>query len=125
MSTVKVGELNMEYYVEGSGPPLLLIMGLGGQSSSWGEPLLEGLQKQFTTIRFSNRGTGATDKPSGGFTVPQMAADAAGLMRGIGIEKAHVFGISMGGNDRAGACAEPSGPGAGAGAGLHELRAGA
>ena len=97
MSTVKVGDLNMEYYVEGSGPPLFLIMGLGGQSSSWGEPILEGLQKEFTTIRFSNRGTGATDKPSSGFTVPQMAEDAAGLMRGIGIEKALVFGISMGG----------------------------
>jgi len=97
VSMARAGDLNMEYYVEGSGPPLLMIMGLGGQSSSWGEPLLEGLQKQFTTIRFSNRGTGATDKPSGGFTVPQMAEDAAGLMRAIGVEKAHVFGISMGG----------------------------
>jgi 3-oxoadipate enol-lactonase len=97
MSMVKSGDLNMEYYIEGSGPPLLLVMGLGGQASSWGEPLLEGLQKQFTTIRFSNRGTGATDKPSGGFTVPQMAEDAAGLMETIGLPQAHVFGISMGG----------------------------
>jgi 3-oxoadipate enol-lactonase len=97
MSTTKVGDLNMEYYVEGSGPPLFMIMGLGGQSSSWGDPLLQGLQKHFTTIRFSNRGTGATDKPGTGFTIRQMAEDAAGLMRGIGVEKAHVFGISMGG----------------------------
>ena len=97
MSMVKAGDLNMEYHVEGSGPPLLMIMGLGGQASSWGEPLLEGLEKQFTTIRFSNRGTGATDKPSGGFTVTQMAEDAAGLMEAIGIEEGHVFGISMGG----------------------------
>src|SRR6266508_3500036 len=87
MAIVKVGDINIEYYVEGSGPPLLMIMGLGGQASSWGEPVLEGLQRNFTTIRFSNRGTGATDKP----------ADAAGLMESIGIEKAHVFGISMGG----------------------------
>jgi 3-oxoadipate enol-lactonase len=97
MSMAKAGDLNMEYYVEGQGPPLVMIMGLGGQSSSWGEPLLEGLQKEFTTVRFSNRGTGATDKPAGGFTVSQMAEDASGLMRAIGIEKAHVFGISMGG----------------------------
>ena len=34
MATVKVGELNIEYYVEGSGPPLLMIMGLGGQAAS-------------------------------------------------------------------------------------------
>ena len=97
MAMAKAGDLNMEYYIEGSGPPLLMIMGLGGQASSWGEPLLEGLQKQFTTIRFSNRGTGATDKPSGGYTVPQMAEDAAALMDAIGLEQAHVFGISMGG----------------------------
>ena len=97
MAIAKAGDLNMEYHIEGSGPPLLLVMGLGGQASSWGEPLLEGLQKHFSTIRFSNRGTGATDKPSGGYTVPQMAEDAAALMDAIGLEQAHVFGISMGG----------------------------
>jgi pimeloyl-ACP methyl ester carboxylesterase len=96
MSMAKAGDLNVEYYIEGSGPPLLMIMGMGGQASSWGEPVLKGLQKRFKTIRFSNRGTGATDKP-GGITVPQMAEDASGLMRAIGIERAHVFGISMGG----------------------------
>jgi pimeloyl-ACP methyl ester carboxylesterase len=97
MSMAKSGDLNMEYYIDGSGPPLLLVMGLGGQASSWGEPLLEGLQRHFTTIHFSNRGTGATDKPSAGFTVRQMAEDAAGLMETIGLPQAHVFGISMGG----------------------------
>ena len=93
----RASDLNVEYYVEGTGPPLLMIMGLGGQASSWGEPVLEGLQRHFTTIRFSNRGTGATDKPADGYTVSQMADDAARLMDAIGIEKAHVFGISMGG----------------------------
>ena len=97
MTMTKVGALNMEYYDEGSGPPLLLIMGLGGQASSWGEPLLEQLQAHFRTVRFSNRGTGATDKPAGGYTIRQMAEDAAGLMEAIGLKQAHVFGISMGG----------------------------
>ena len=97
MPTVKVNNLSMEYYAEGSGPPLLLIMGLGGQASSWGEPLLEGLQEHFRTIRFSNRGTGGTDKTAGGYTIRQMASDAAGLMEAIGLNQAHVFGISMGG----------------------------
>ena len=55
MAMTKAGDLNIEYYEEGSGPPLLLIMGLGGQASSWGEPLLEQLQAHFRTIRFSNR----------------------------------------------------------------------
>lgn len=97
MAVTKAGTLNIEYYIEGSGPPLLMIMGLGGQASSWGEPVLEGLRSRFTTIRFSNRGTGASDKPTDGYTIPQMADDAAALMDAIGFEKAHVFGISMGG----------------------------
>lgn len=97
MAMAKAGNLNVEYHIEGKGPPLLLIMGLGGQASSWGEPLLELLQREFTTVRFSNRGTGASDKPPGGFTIPQMAEDAAALMDAIGLDQAHVFGISMGG----------------------------
>jgi pimeloyl-ACP methyl ester carboxylesterase len=97
MAIAKAGDISMEYYVEGSGPPLFMIMGMGGQASSWGEPLLEGLQRHFTTIRFSNRGTGGTDKPADGYTIRQMADDAAGLLDAIGIGKAHVFGISMGG----------------------------
>jgi pimeloyl-ACP methyl ester carboxylesterase len=97
MAMAKAGDLNMEYHIEGSGPPLLMIMGLGGQASSWGEPLLEGLQRHFSTIRFSNRGTGGTDKPSGGYTVPRMGEDTAALMEAIGLDQAHVFGISMGG----------------------------
>ena len=97
MAIAKVGDLNIEYYVEGSGPPLLMIMGLGGQASSWGEPVLAGLQQHFTTIRFSNRGTGGTDKPASGYTIRQMADDAAGLLDAVDFEKAHLFGISMGG----------------------------
>ena len=83
MSTVKVGDLNMEYHVEGSGPPLFLIMGLGGQSSSWGEPILEGLQKQFTTIRFSNRGTGATDKAMGGMIAQELVLNHPEQVQGL------------------------------------------
>ncbi len=96
MAMMKVGELNIECYVEGSGPPLLMIMGLGGQANSWGEPFLEGLRPHFQTIRFSNRGTGLTDKPAE-VTIRLMADDAAGLLRELGIERAHVLGISMGG----------------------------
>ena len=96
MPITKVGEISIEHYVEGSGPPLLMIMGMAGQASSWGEPFLEQLRQRFTTIRFSNRGTGLSDKPSE-VTIRVMADDAAGLLRELGIDKCHVLGISMGG----------------------------
>jgi 3-oxoadipate enol-lactonase len=97
MPFAKVGDINMEHYVEGNGPPLLMIMGLGGQANSWGEPFLELLRPHFQIIRFSNRGTGLTDKPLGEYRIETMAEDAAGLLRELGIGRAHVLGISMGG----------------------------
>jgi 3-oxoadipate enol-lactonase len=97
MSTVKVGDINIEYYIEGQGPPLLMIMGFSGQASSWSERFLEPLRSHFQVVRFSNRGTGLTDKPQVEYSIPMMADDAAGLLRELGIEKTHVCGISMGG----------------------------
>jgi len=97
MSMVKAGDVNLEYYVEGAGPPLLMIQGMGGQASSWGEPFMELLRPHFTTIRFSNRGVGLSDNPTNVVTIPAMADDAAGLLSALAIEKAQVLGISMGG----------------------------
>ena len=98
MAIARVGNINIEYYVEGEGPPLLLIIGAGGNAGSWGEPFLELLRPHFQTIRFSHGGTGASDSPSGELTMRTMADDAAGLLRQLGIERAHVLGLSMGGH---------------------------
>ncbi len=97
MPIAKVGDISIEYHVEGNGPPLFMIMGFGGQASSWGEPFLERLRPHFQIIRFSNRGTGLTDKPGVELTVRLMAEDAAGLLQELGIQQSHVLGISMGG----------------------------
>lgn len=99
MPLVKVGDLNVECYVDGDDdrPPLLMIMGLGGQARSWGPPFQEALRRHYRTIRYSHRGTGLSDKPGGDLTVRLMADDAAGLLGALGIPRAHVLGISMGG----------------------------
>jgi pimeloyl-ACP methyl ester carboxylesterase len=97
MGMVKVGDLNFECYVEGSGPPLLMIMGWIGNAGFWGEAFLEPLRSHFQVIRLSNRGTGLSDRPADELTVPLMAEDAAGVLRELGIPRAHVLGISMGG----------------------------
>jgi 3-oxoadipate enol-lactonase len=97
MPVAKCGEINLEYYDEGSGPPLLLIMGYGGQALSWGEPIMTELRKSFRTVRLSNRGTGDSDRPAEQFTMRDMAGDAVALLDTLAIERAHVFGVSMGG----------------------------
>ncbi|MEO8457822.1 MAG: alpha/beta hydrolase [Chloroflexota bacterium] len=97
MPTIKAGDINLEYSTEGSGPPLLLIMGFGGSLKDWGEPFLENLRKHFTVTRFSNRGTGRSDPAIQPFTIRTMADDASNLIDALGLGRPHVLGISMGG----------------------------
>jgi len=97
MAMTRVGEIDIEYYIEGSGPTLLMVMGMGGQAASWSQGFLDLLQRRFTTIRFSNRGTGRSGQSSEVTTIRAMADDAAGLLKALDIESAHVMGISMGG----------------------------
>jgi len=82
---------------QGSGEPLLLIQGMSGHSLHWGEAFLGALEKHFDVISIDNRGTGESPRLEGPFTLAELAADAIGKLDELGIEKAHVMGISMGG----------------------------
>ncbi|HUO04092.1 MAG TPA: alpha/beta hydrolase [Candidatus Binataceae bacterium] len=96
MPKVKAGKININYEKQGKGEPLLLIMGFGAPGAAW-IPWLPFLSAKYECIYFDNRGTGHSDKPDMHYTVPDMAEDASGLLRALGIPKAKVFGVSMGG----------------------------
>ena len=95
MPLIKAGNINLSYDTFGDGEPLLLIMGFGMSGAGWipSLPFFNG----FKCIYFDNRGTGLSDKPEGIYTVESMADDASNLLRALGIPKAKVFGVSMGG----------------------------
>lgn len=96
MPTVSVDGLRMYYELAGAGPPLVLICGLGIDVSECGY-LIEALATHHRVLAFDNRGAGRTDKPDEPYTIAQMAADTVGLMEAMGIERAHVAGMSLGG----------------------------
>jgi pimeloyl-ACP methyl ester carboxylesterase len=96
MPTVKVGDINIYYEIHGDGEPLLMIQGYSFYSGHW-MTLVPSLSREYRAIIFDNRGTGRTDKPESPYTMKMMAADAKGLLDAIGIDKANVFGVSMGG----------------------------
>jgi pimeloyl-ACP methyl ester carboxylesterase len=80
----------------GSGPPLLLIHGLGYARWGW-EPVVEPLARSFDVLLFDNRGIGESDAPAGPYTAAQLAGDAVQVLNEAGVERAHVAGTSLGG----------------------------
>ncbi len=99
MTVIDVGENQLDYERSGNpdGPPLLLVMGMSGTALHWGEPLLELLRRDFDVIAYDHRGVGASTPLQGPVNTQEMADDAAGLLAALGIDSAHVLGISMGG----------------------------
>jgi len=97
VSAIGVGEIVLDCERTGTGPPLLLIMGMSGSALHWGEPFLEALRRDFEVIVYDHRGVGASSRLDGPLTIPQLADDAAGLLDALAIDAAHVLGISMGG----------------------------
>jgi len=97
MAFAQVGDLRMFYEIHGSGEPLLMIYGLGGNAAYWSPQLLERLARDFRVITFDNRGAGRTGKPDAPYSIELFADDAVGLLRALDVPRAHVFGISMGG----------------------------
>lgn len=96
MPIVPINGINLFYEVQGKGEPLLLIYGLAGRGNGW-KYQIEALSSRFRVITYDNRGVGETDQPDEPYSIVQMAHDASGLLDRLGIESAHIFGISMGG----------------------------
>jgi pimeloyl-ACP methyl ester carboxylesterase len=96
MPTVRVGGINIYYEVHGKGEALVLIMGYTADTAWWFRELPV-FSRQYRVVAFDNRGAGQSDKPDVPYTMEMMAGDLAGLLEIIGINKAHIFGVSMGG----------------------------
>ena len=121
MPHVKANGLDLYYESHGpeSAEPILLIMGLGAQMSRWSPDFIKKLvEAGHRVIAFDNRDVGLSEKldaagapnihevalalrdgrkPDVAYTLDEMAADAAGLLAAIGVERAHIVGASMGG----------------------------
>ncbi|MAU00991.1 MAG: hypothetical protein CL608_27920 [Anaerolineaceae bacterium] len=96
MAKVTANGITMAYEIEGSGPPLVLVAGLGYSRWMW-HKMVPGLAENFTVLHYDNRGVGETDKPSGPYNAQLLAEDLCCLLEALRIEKTAVFGHSMGG----------------------------
>ena len=94
---VQVGDINIAYKRFGEGKPILFIPGTGQTKEAWEPTLLSQLiETNHTVITFDNRGMGETTGGTQPFSIEQFANDTAGLLDALQIEKADVFGLSLG-----------------------------
>jgi 3-oxoadipate enol-lactonase len=96
VQTAEHDGVKLAYEVRGKGEPLLMIHGLGYDRFGWG-PLPDLLAHDLEVVVFDNRGVGDSDVPEGPYAVTQMAEDAVAVLDAAGIDRAHVFGVSLGG----------------------------
>lgn len=96
MPKMLVNNINLYYEISGNGQPLVFIHGLGSSTRDWELQVAE-FCKNFKVITFDLRGHGQSDKPPGPYSMPLFASDTAGLLKALGIESAHIVGLSLGG----------------------------
>ncbi len=84
------------YSVEGSGPPLILIHGIGASRHSW-DGLIRELRTEFRCISYDLRGHGLSPRPAPPYVLDDLVEDLEALRRELRIERAHFAGHSLGG----------------------------
>lgn len=94
--TVEHRGCKLHYRVEGQGPRVLFIQGVGVHGDGW-RPQVHGLASQFECLTFDNRGIGKSQPIGEPITVELMADDALAVMTAAGWDSAHVVGHSLGG----------------------------
>ena len=95
MPKIKVSDITMNYDQQGTGEPLILIPYLAAYYACYAFQVAE-YAKHFTCISLDPRGAGETDKPEGVYSTELFADDVAAFMQALGVDRAHVGGLSLG-----------------------------
>jgi pimeloyl-ACP methyl ester carboxylesterase len=95
MPRIKVNDITMNYDQQGSGEPLILIPYLAADSACYAFQVAE-YAKHFTCISIDPRGAGETDKPEGTYSTELFADDVSAFMQALGVDRAHISGLSLG-----------------------------
>lgn len=95
MPTVRANNVELYYEKTGSGEPLVLIPYLAADQACYAFQVAD-YAKHFTCISVDLRGAGQSEKPHGPYSTELFADDVAAFMQAIGVERAHVSGLSLG-----------------------------
>jgi pimeloyl-ACP methyl ester carboxylesterase len=91
-----VGDIDIAYKMLGKGDPIILFNGASDNMNAWDPSFLKGISLNHTVIVFDSRGVGNTTAGSKPYSMQLLANDTAGLLDALNIDKADVFGYSLG-----------------------------
>jgi pimeloyl-ACP methyl ester carboxylesterase len=97
MEMIEVHGLGIAYERVGDGPPLVLLHGYVGDALTTWRRQIEGLSDEFTVVAWDAPGVGRSADPPESFGMAGYADCLAGFVKGLGLEKPHVAGLSFGG----------------------------
>ncbi|MGH7551308.1 MAG: alpha/beta fold hydrolase [Gemmatimonadota bacterium] len=95
MPKVEANGITMNYDRQGEGEPLILIPYLAADLACYAFQVGE-YARHFTCISVDTRGAGETEKPEGAYSTELFADDVSAFMQVLGIDRAHVSGLSLG-----------------------------
>lgn len=93
---LRIGGLRIRHRVDGAGPPLLLVQGIGGSLELW-DPLVRELRDVRTTIAYDHPGSGRSERPHRPVSMRYYADVARQVVERLGHERVDVLGFSFGG----------------------------
>ena len=98
MTLAKLDGVDLEYLVRGSGEPVVLVH--AGIFADWFKPLVDepALARRYRMVSYHRVGYAGSSRVTGPVSIADQAAHLRGLMRHLGIERAHLVGHSSGGN---------------------------
>jgi pimeloyl-ACP methyl ester carboxylesterase len=95
MPTVHANGIDINYEVHGEGEPMVLIPYLAADQACYAFQVAE-YEKHYRCFCVDLRGAGLSSKPEGVYTTELLAEDIAAFMQAVGIDRAHIFGLSLG-----------------------------
>lgn len=96
--TIQANGITMRYSIDGpeNAPVVTMSHSLSANLTMW-DPQVSALAERYRVLRYDTRGHGGSDVPAGEYDFGQLADDAVALLDGLGIERTHFVGLSMGG----------------------------
>src|SRR5207245_1083737 len=96
--TLDANGVEIAYDRRGSGPPVVLVHGLGGTSTGIWRRLAGDLAEEFTVVTFDLRGTGASARSAGPYSPDDFVGDLRAVVRHLALERPALVGHSFGGS---------------------------